>query len=74
MPKCVIRAKYPRLHQINIAAPGFLNPGPVPQGILKVEPILPYKVEDEATPSQLAVKEEEEEEEEEEEVVEMFDS
>ena len=49
LPKCVIRAKDPRLHQINIAAPGFLNPGPVPQGILKVELILPYKAEDEAT-------------------------
>ena len=49
VPKCVIRAKDPCLHQINIAAPGFLNLGPVPQGILKVEPILPYKAEDEAT-------------------------
>ena len=51
------------LHLINVAALGFLNLGLVPHGVLKVEPILPYKAEDEATPSQPAVKEEEEEEE-----------
>ena len=27
-PKCVIRAKDPRLHRISIAAPDFLLPGP----------------------------------------------
>ena len=53
---------------------GFLNPGPIPQGILKVEPILPYKAKDEATLSQLADKREEEEKEEEEKVVEVLDS
>ena len=29
-PKCVIKAKDPRLHLINIAMPGFLNLGPKP--------------------------------------------
>ena len=52
---------------------GFLNPGPIPQGILKVEPILPYKAKDEATLSQPADKREEEKEEEEK-VVEVLDS
>ena len=54
---------------------GFLNPGPVPQDILKVDPILPYKAKDEATLSQPADKrEEEEKEEEEKKVVEVLDS
>ena len=48
--KCVIKAKDPRQHLINIAVPSFLNPGLRPQGVLKVEPILQYKAEDEATP------------------------
>ena len=47
--------------------PSFLNPGLGPQGVLKVEPILQCKAEDEVTPSQPATKEEEEEEKEEEE-------
>ena len=38
--KCVIRTKDPCLHLINVAVPGFLNPRPGPQGVLKVEPIL----------------------------------
>ena len=71
-PKCQIKARDPRLHLINIAVPGFLNLGPGPQGILKVEPLLPCRAEDEATPSQPPIREEEEEEEEEE-VVEVFD-
>ena len=67
--KCVIRAKDPHLHLINVAVPGFLNPHLRPQGVLKVEPILQYKAMDEATPSQPAIKEEEEEK-----VVEILDS
>ena len=43
--------------------PSFLNPGPRPQGVLKVEPIFQCKAEDEATPSQPATREEKEEEE-----------
>ena len=66
--KCVIKVKDPRLQLINVAVPGFLNPSSGPQGLLKVEPLLQYKAEDEATPSQPATKEEEEE------VVEVFDS
>ena len=38
------------------------NLGPGPQGVLKVELLLQYKAEDEATLSQPATKEEEEEE------------
>ena len=68
-PKCVIRAKDPRLHLINVVMPSFLNPGSRPQGVLKVEPILQYKAEDEATPSQPTVKGEEEEK-----VVKVLDS
>ena len=70
--KCVIKAKDLCLHLINVIVPVFLNPGPGPQGVLKVEPLLQYKVKDETTPSQLATKEEEEEEKEE--VVEVLDS
>ena len=44
--------------------PGFLNPGPGPQDVLKVKPILQYKAEDEATPSQPTIEGEEEEKEE----------
>ena len=43
--------------------PSFLNPSLGPQGVLKVEPILQCKAEDEVTPSQPATKEEEEEKE-----------
>ena len=53
--KCQIKAKDPCLHIINVAAPGFLNPGLGPQGVLTVEPILQCKTEHKATPSQLAV-------------------
>ena len=49
--KCVIKAKDPHLHLINIVVPGFHNPGLGPRGVLKVEPILQYKAEDKATPS-----------------------
>ena len=42
--------------------PSFLNLGLGPQSVLKVEPILQCKAEDEVTPSQPATKEEEEEE------------
>ena len=33
-PKCVIKAKDPYLQRINIAAPGFLITGPIPEGTL----------------------------------------
>ena len=50
--KYVIKAKDSHLHLINVAVLGFLNPGPGlrPQGVLKVEPFLQYKAEDETTP------------------------
>lgn len=64
------------MHLINIIVPGFLNLGLGPQGVLKIEPLLEYKAEDEVTPSQPVTKEEEEEQEEEEkeEVLEVLDS
>ena len=72
--KCVIKAKDPWLHLINVVVPGFLNLGLGSQDVLEVEPLFQYKAEDEATPSQPATKKEEEEEEEEIEVVEVLDS
>ena len=69
-PKCVIKAKDPQLHRISVTAPGFLVTGlilegtlatiPIPEGVPKVAPHLQCAVE-EATSSQLNVKEEEEE-------------
>ena len=38
--KCVIKAKDPRLHLINIVAHGFLNLGLGPQVVLKAKPLL----------------------------------
>ena len=72
----MIKVKDSCLHLINVTGPSFLNPGPGPQGVLKVEPIVQCKAKDEATFSQLATKEEEEEKEQEEKekVVEVFDS
>jgi len=70
-PKCVIKAKDPRLHQISVAAPSFLITGPIPEGILITDPIpkgiqkvaLPLQyTTGEATSPHSAVKEEEEEE------------
>ena len=82
-PKCVIKAKDPQLHRISVAAPGFLITGlilegtlatiPIPKGVPRVAPPLQRAVE-EATSSQLNVKEEEEEEEEDKGVVELTDS
>ena len=39
-PKCVVKAKDPCLHLVNVVVPGFLNPGLGPQGLLKAEPLL----------------------------------
>ena len=63
--KSQIKARDLPLHLINIAVSSFLNPGPRPQGVLKVKPLLPCKAEDEVTPSQPTTREDEEEEEEE---------
>ena len=56
----MIKVKDPCLHLINIVVPSFLNLGLGPQGLLEVEPLLQYKVEDEATHSLPDTKEEEE--------------
>jgi len=68
-----MKAKDLRLHLINVAVPSFLNPSSGLQGVLKVEPLLQYKAEDEATGSQPATKEEEEEKEEVAEVLDFED-
>ncbi|KAL0014907.1 hypothetical protein SO802_001976 [Lithocarpus litseifolius] len=47
-PKCVIKARDPRLRQISVAAPGFLLPVPVPGEALATTPIfdgIPIKPE-----------------------------
>ena len=59
----MIKAKDPRLQQIDVTALGFLNLSLGPRGVLKVEPIFQYKTEDAATRSQQATTEEEEKEE-----------
>ena len=80
-PKCVIKAKDPRLHWISVAAPGFLITSPIPEGTFATTPILegiprvalPFqRVADKPTSSQPTTKEEEEEEDKE--VVEVTDS
>ena len=63
-PKCQIKVKDPRLHQISIATLGFLTTDLVPKGVLEVTLPPQYTIE-EATPSHLAIKEEEEKVEEE---------
>ena len=61
VPKCLIKAKDSRLHQINVAALGFLTINLILGGVLKV--ILPPQYTTrEATSSHLAIKEEKEEE------------
>ena len=59
VPKCVIKAKDPQLHQISVAASGFLVIGPIPKGILATTPI-PEGIPKVAPPSQCVVEEEEE--------------
>ena len=65
-PRCVIKARDPRLHRISVIAPGFLTAGPIPEGTLTTDPILesipkvapPLQrfVEEEATSSQPLIK------------------
>ncbi|KAK9995603.1 hypothetical protein SO802_020289 [Lithocarpus litseifolius] len=86
VPKCVIKVKDRRLHQISIAIPGFLLPKgtPILEGTLVTQPILegvpkvpfpPPHTTSEATSSQPTDKEEGEvEEEKEKEVVDVSDS
>ena len=76
VPKCVVKARDPRLHQINVATMGFLIFGPIPEGVLNTNPIPEGIPRVEASSSSLIVKENEEEEEEEEEgeIVEVSDS
>ena len=36
-PKCVIKTRDLRKHQINVVVPSFLIPGSIPEGVLQVE-------------------------------------
>ena len=80
-PKCVIRARDPRLHRISVAYKRFIVPKgiPLPQYTSRTEPLFVTNISAGASSSQLTLREEEveereEEEEGEEEVVELFDS
>ena len=75
-PKCVIRARDPRLQRISVAFPGFIVPDgvPLPQGTPHTEPLFVATVSAGASSSQPALREEEKGEEEEEEVVQLSDS
>ncbi|XP_030969981.1 neurofilament medium polypeptide-like [Quercus lobata] len=80
-PKCVIKARDPRLHRISVAFKGFIIPKgiPLPQDTSRTEPLFVAVVSIGASSSQPVLREEEvekkeEKEEEEEEVVELSDS
>ena len=81
-PKCVIKAKDPRLHRISVAYKGFVVPEgvPIPEGTPFTQPLFVGIPSIGASPSQPIVKEEEEEEEEKEkekeseEIVDLSDS
>ena len=49
--KCVIKARYPCLHQINVAVTGFLTTDPIPEGIQQVDLSFLRVAEEEAAPS-----------------------
>ena len=68
-PKCVIRARDPRLHRISVAYKGFivLEGIPLPQYTSRIEPLFVANVLAGASSSQLTLREEEVEEKEEEE-------
>nr|POE46583.1 hypothetical protein CFP56_45693 [Quercus suber] len=66
-PKYVIKAKDIHLHQINIVIPSFLDAGLVLEGVQQAKLPFQHTTEEEATPSQPAIKEEEQ-------VVEVLDS
>ena len=75
VPKCVVKARDPRLHQINVAMTSFLISGPIPEGVFTTDPIPEGIPRVEASSSGPIVKKNEEEEEKEEgEIVEVSDS
>ena len=73
VPKCVIKARDPRLQRISVAAPGFLITNPILEGILTSNPILEGIPKVETSSSRSIIKEKENEQEEEEEIVEVSD-
>ena len=68
-PKCVIKAKDPRLHRISIFYKGFAVPEDIsiPEGTLLTQPLFMATTSIEASSSQLVIQEEDKEEEKEEE-------
>ena len=75
-PKCVIRARDPRLHHISIAYKGFVIPEgiPLPKDTSRTKPLFVAAISIGASSSQPTLREEEEGKEEEEEVVQLSDS
>ena len=59
VPKCAIKAKDLRLHQISVVVPGFLTVDPIPEGIPKIALTSQRVIKKEATSSQSSTKEEE---------------
>ena len=59
-PKCIIKARDPRLHQISVAVPSFLTTNPIPEGIPNIALPSQRITKEEATSSQPTIKEEEE--------------
>ena len=72
-PKCVIKARDPRLQRINVAAPGFLISNPISEGVLTTNPILKGIPKVETSSSHPITEEKEKEQEEEGEIVEVSD-
>ena len=56
-PRCLIKARDPRLHWISVAALGFLTTGPIPEDTLTTNPI-PESIPKVALPFQHATEEE----------------
>jgi len=72
-PKCVIKARDPRLQWISVAALGFLIYDPISEGVLTTNPIPDGIPKVEASSSYPITKKKEKEEEEEGEIVEVSD-
>ena len=73
-PKCVIKARDPRLQRISVIAPSFLITDPIPESVLSTNPIPEGIPQVEASFSYPIIKEKEKEQEQEKEIVEVSDS
>ena len=73
VPKCIIKARDPRLQRISVANPGFLITGPIPECVLSTNPILEGIPKVEASSSRPIIKDKEKEQEKEKELVQVSD-